>query len=80
MLKTHETLRRKSTPQRRSRFVQALILQIILQCLTAAGTIVTYHYIFLPQLTLEARQESQAIGWQNAIRTTCPNPVYRLGG
>jgi len=80
MLKTHGTLRLKNTPQRRRRFIRSMFLQTILQCLTFAGAIVTYHYTALPQLTDEARKEGQSIGWQNAIRTTCPNPVYRLGG
>ena len=50
MLKTHGTLRLKNTPQRRSRFIRSMLLQTILQCLTATGVIVTYHYISMPQI------------------------------
>ena len=80
MLKTHGTLRLKKNPQRRRKLLRSAIAQTILQCLTFAGAIVTYHYTALPQLTDEARKEGQAIGWQNAVKNTCPITFDRIGG
>lgn len=80
MTKSHGTIHIKKTPQRRSRFLRSLLLQTILQCLTFSGAIVTYHYTALPQLTDEARKEGQAIGWQNAVKNTCPITFDRIGG
>ena len=72
MIKSQGTIRIKPKSSRR-RFIRAVIAQAILQAMTATGAIVLYHHTALPQLTIEARQQGQAIGWQNAIKNTCPN-------
>mgnify|MGYP000414995679 CR=1 FL=1 len=79
MLKQHGTIRLKN-PQRRRKLLRSAIAQTILQTLTFGAAIVTYHYAALPQLTNEARKEGQAIGWQNAVKNTCPIAFDRIGG
>ena len=69
MLKTHGALRLKNTPQRRSRFIRSMLLQTILQCLTATGVIVTYHYISMPQIVNEAYIDGRLDGHKCALFT-----------
>ena len=79
MIKSQGTIRIKPKSSRRLS-TRAAAAQSILQALTFASAIVFYHHFFLPQLTIEARQQGQAIGWQNAIKNTCPNQLDKVGG
>lgn len=80
MLKTRGTFRLKKNPRRRRNVLRSAVAQTVLQTLTFCAAIVTYHYTALPQLTDEARKESQAIGWQNAVKNTCPITFDKVGG
>jgi hypothetical protein len=61
-------------------FQKRFILQVLLQCFTFTGAIVTYHYVALPQLTHEAIQQAKGFGWRNAVEQVCPLAKDKLGG
>ena len=66
MIKSHGTIHLKNTPQRRRRFLRSLLLQTILQCLTATGVIVTYHYIASFQAPSETYEQGYGQGYRHA--------------
>ena len=79
MIKSQKILVKSLTSHRR-KFTRSLIAQTVIQTLTFGAAIVTYHVMVTPQVIIEALHEGQAIGWQNAIRNTCPNPSDLVGG
>ena len=80
MTKTQGIIRIENPEYRRRKFMRSVISQSILQCLTFGAAIVTYHYVAMPQLIFEARQDGQSVGWSNAVESTCPAAKARLGG
>ena len=72
---------RFTTPEaERREFQKRFILQVLLQCITFTGAILTYHHVALPGLLKESYQNGQAAGWSNAVEQTCPQVKDKIGG
>ncbi len=67
MAQTKGIIRIENPEYRRRRFVRSMILQSILQALTFAGAILTYHYLGMPP----AVDDAYARGYGQAYRTYC---------
>ena len=66
MIESQGIIRIENPESRRRRFIRSAISQSILQCLTFASAIVTYHYFVMPQSANEAYGQGYGQGYGHA--------------